>query len=130
MTGQPAASFLIGGVWRYTASIANRRDMNTGQLPKQPFGTPKTAKAKNNLLHSVRHRTGKGSAKHRMVAASKNCRAATGKGFIGIWQTRFKRIIEKHDACPLWQSSPALYLNVLTNRLKSLRLIAKRFWAY
>src|SRR5210317_438829 len=107
MTGQSAASFLVSRVWRHPASIANRRDMNTGQLPKQPFGTPKTAKTKDNLLHPVRHRTDQGRAKHRMIAASKNCRAATGQCFIGIWQTRFKRIIEKHDACPLWQSSPA-----------------------
>jgi hypothetical protein len=35
-----------------------------------------------------------------MIAASKNSGATTSQSFIGIWQTRFKRIIEKHDACP------------------------------
>src|SRR5262249_4627070 len=55
VAGLARADFLIGGIWREPARVADRGDVNpVAQLPELAFGAPEASQAENRGLKALR----------------------------------------------------------------------------
>ncbi len=83
MAGPARADLLIGRVRREPAGIADRGDMDAGDLPELPLGAPEAAEPEQRRLGALRVGAFEGGAAHEMGLGGGNGLRPAGQRLVG-----------------------------------------------